>query len=323
MKRRTFLAATTLCASMPTVWSQPSNWPARPIQFTVGLAAGGGTDVVARAIASKLTQRTEWRTVVENKAGASGAIAARAVASAEPNGYTLLVGTIGTQIISPLLQKDAGFKPIEDFTPVSLIGATANILAVSPTIPAKSVETLVQYLKERPGSISYATTGLRTMAHLAGEMFQKMTGTSIVHVPYRGEAAAFPDLIAGRVQMIFASPVSLLPHLKSGSVTAIANSGGRRLSVLPDLPTFEEAGLKGYQADIWMGVFAPARTPPDVIRQLNSQIDGVIQSAEFRDQMSALGFVTIGGPPETMAATVASDLKKWSGVIKEAGVQPE
>lgn len=298
-------------------------WPTRPVKMLVPFAAGGTTDILARVVAAKLSEEFGQQFIVENKTGAGGNIAADAVAKADPDGYTLLVGTPGTHAINPFVFKNMPFDPLKDIAPVIIIARVPNLCSVTNALPVKSVAELIAYAKSKQGELFYGTPGLGSTAHVSTELFKSMTGVEMTHVPYKGSAPALTDLIAGRVHLMIDNLPAAQPFADSSSIRPLAVSTATRWPLLPDLPTIAEAGVPGYEAASWFTVAAPAKTPPEITARLNASIDKFLKTEDGIQRLRKLGADPVGGSPEDMQAYVAAETEKWGKVAKFAGIKPE
>jgi tripartite-type tricarboxylate transporter receptor subunit TctC len=296
------------------------DWPNRSIKMLVGFAPGGGTDVVARLIAQKLTESLGQPVIVENRAGATGTIAADAVAHSPPDGYTLLMGHVNSNAIAPMLFKKLNYDAIADFSPVTYVGYVPNILVVHPSVTAKTVPELIALAKAQPGKMTYASSGVGSTQHLAGEMFQILTGTQMIHIPYKGSGQAITDLIAGQVQMNFDTMPPVLPHIQGGRIRAIAISTPTRLSQLPDLPTFAEAGITGFDVTNWYGVFAPGKTPKAIVDRLSVEINKAMNDPATREKLVGIGTQLGGGTPADFESFLKTELTKYGKLAKDAKI---
>jgi tripartite-type tricarboxylate transporter receptor subunit TctC len=325
MHRRTFLlsAAAALVAAPGRLAAQQGSFPNRPITFVVPFAPGGGTDVITRLIADKLGEAIGQRVVVENRPGAAGAVANRAVISAPADGHTILMGTAGTQAASLALNPNLGFDTRSDLLSIAHVGATPNLLVVHPGVPARSVADFVALARAQPATIPYASSGTGTISHLSGALFERMAGIRLTHVPYRGAGPANNDLVAGQVQAMFDSPISLLPLVQGGRIRALAVTSAERLPALPDVPTMREAGFPDYLAEIWLGVFAPRNTPPEIARRLEAAILAATALPEIQTRMRQLGFEPRPASGQVMARALDEDLTRWTTTVREAGIKPE
>ena len=307
-----------LCASVVSAqWT-----PKMPIRVVVPFAPGGPTDITARHLAKKLTELLGQPVVVDNRAGANGMIGAELVAKSTPDGYTWLVATSSSMVVNPAMQK-LPYNVERDLVPVTQVSTVPFILAVHPAVPAKNVAELIQVAKARPGKLSYATSGIGAMSHLAMEQFKYMAGVNLVHVPYRGSAPAAYDLIAGQVQAAFNNLIPTLPHVKSGRLRALGVSSPARAPALPDVPTVAESGLPGYEAMQWYGVLLPAGVPKSMVTFLHKELIAVLQNPAVRARLMDEGGEVIGGTPQQYAAVIHNDLVKWTKLVKAAGIRAE
>ncbi|MCA3178139.1 MAG: tripartite tricarboxylate transporter substrate binding protein [Burkholderiaceae bacterium] len=323
--RRTLLAAALAAAglALPAAVSAQA-WPNKPIRLLVGFAPGGGTDIVARALAPKISDILGQQVVVENRAGAAGTIAADAVAKAAPDGYTLLAGHANSNAIAPHVLAKAPFDPIADFTPVTYIGYVPNILVVHPSVPAKSVEELIALAKARPGTMTYASSGVGSTQHLAGALFNQLSGTQMNHVPYKGSGAAIVDLLAGQVNANFDTMPPVLPHIREGKLRALAISTPKRLPQLADLPTFEEKGIRGFDVTNWYSVMGPKGLPADIVAKLDDAVRRAMADPEVRSKLDPQG-VQFGGPqtPAAFAEFIRAENAKYARMVKELNVRAD
>lgn len=299
-----------------------ADFPNKAVRMVTGSAPGGGSDTVARVIAEKLNERFGQPMLVDNRAGAGGTIGADIVAKAPPDGYTWLVATSSSMVVNPAMQK-LPYDVERDLVPVTQVSTVPFILAVHPAVPAKNVAELIQVAKARPGKLSYATSGIGAMSHLAMEQFKYMAGVNLVHVPYRGSAPAAYDLIAGQVQAAFNNLIPTLPHVKSGRLRALGVSSPARAPALPDVPTVAESGLPGYEAMQWYGVLLPAGVPKSMVTFLHKELITVLQNPAVRARLMDEGGEVIGGTPQQYAAVIHNDLVKWTKLVKAAGIRAE
>jgi tripartite-type tricarboxylate transporter receptor subunit TctC len=297
-------------------------WPSKPISLIVPFPAGGTTDVLARALADKLTQSLGQTVIVESKPGAGATLGADYVAKARPDGYTLLVGAVHHTIASSVYKK-LPYDFQKDFAPITTIALVPNVLVVNANTPAKNVAELVALIKAKPGQYNYGSNGNGTAQHLIGTQFENLTGTDLVHVPYKGSGPLATDLLGGQINMSFDTVTPVLQHIKSGKLRALAVTTARRSSALPDVPTLEEAGLKGFNIGTWFGVLAPAATPKDVLARLSTEMVKAIQSPEFRKRMEEIGAEPIGNSAEQMAVQIKSETEKFGKLVKDAKVTIE
>jgi tripartite-type tricarboxylate transporter receptor subunit TctC len=298
-----------------------SSYPDHPVRMIVPWPPGGGTDIFARAISQKLQQSLGQPFVVENRAGASGNIGASMVARADPDGYTIVLATI-TLATNPSLYKSLDFDATKDLAPITLIAGVPHMLVVNPSLPVQSVEQLIALAKQKPGKLSYSSAGVGSPFQIAAELFKQSAGVDILHVPYRGGAPAIADVIGDHVDMTFANLVAVLPLAKSGQVRALAVTSANRSSAAPDIPTMAEAGLPGYAFTSWFGVLAPAHTPPEIIKKLNSEILKALHSPDIAASLSAQGADLIASTPQEFQFFLKSETAKWARVIRAAGIKP-
>jgi tripartite-type tricarboxylate transporter receptor subunit TctC len=315
--------AATLALVLAAAPVSAQDYPAKPIRVIVPTAPGGMADILARHFAQKFGEKTNQPIIVENKTGAGGVIAADYVAKAAPDGYTLYVGFHATNAILPSLDPKLPYNAAKDFAPIIHMANLPNVLVVNSKVEAKSVKELVELARSKPGTLSYASQGIGSSGHIAGEQFRLLTKTDIVHVPYKGAAPALQDLIAGRVPMMFDIVPFALQHIRDGSVRGLAVAAPERLAVLPDIPTMAEAGYPGVQGGAWFALFAPAGTPPAVIDLLNKAGREAFNAPDVREKLEPRGVVLVLGSPAELGAWVAADTERWAKVIREAGIKLE
>ena len=319
IKRAFALAvAATLAAAASEASAQA--YPNRPVRILVPFPAGAGVDIVARMLGLPLTDLWGQATVVDNRPGAGGTIACELAAKSAPDGYTLLLGNISTFAMAPSLYKKVNYDPVQSFAPITLVNTSANVLVAHPSVPAATTQALIALAKSKPGQINYASAGSGTSPHLAAELFKSMAGVDLVHVPYKGSPQALTDLLGGQTQIMFASLVSALPHIRQARLRALGVTSLKRAAALPDLPAINEAGLRGYVVSVWMGIVAPAGTPPAIIAQLNRQIAALLQSPDIRERLAVQGLEAASNSPAEFRSYIASEVRKWAVVIKQAGV---
>lgn len=318
-----FAVHMTIGISSVIVGAQPSfaaDYPTRPIKIVVPFGAGGLTDIVARLVAERLSKDAGWTVIVENKTGAGGNIGAAEVARSKPDGYTLLMGSIGTNASNPFIYKRMPYDPKKDFAPITLAATGTLLLVVNPSLPIHSTRELIEYATKHPGQLSYGSGGMGASQHLAGELLKSMSGIDIQHVPYKGLAPAIPDLLAGRIGLTF-DMATALPYVKEGKLRAIAVANPKRSQALPDVPTIAESGVPGYAASAWYGFFAPAGTPKDIVQLLNGKISGILKQDDIRARLMAMGAEPAVSTPEQLASFVEEESEKWGKVLKGLNLQ--
>jgi tripartite-type tricarboxylate transporter receptor subunit TctC len=296
-----------------------ADYPTRPVTLIVAFTPGGPSDVLARILGKKLEALLKVPFVIENRPGAGGNIAAEMVAHADGDGYTLLMGNNSILATNAALYRKINFDPEKDFLPISLIGSQANILVVNPAVPARSMAELIALAQANPGRLNFASSGFGAAAHLAGELFNAEAHVDIVHVAYKGAAPALQDVIGGHVQMMFATAASVLGHVKSGAVRALAVTTLQRTAILPDVATIDELGIKGFDATTWHGLVAPARTPKEIIDTLYRATASALADAEVRKALSDLGVDIVGSSPAEFDAYIKSEIPKWTAIVKASG----
>ena len=321
-RRLLALAAGLTCSAALPLQAQPSAWPAKPIKLVVGYAAGGATDVIARIIAVKLGEQLGQSVIVDNRSGANSNVGAEIVARSPADGYTLYVYTIANTINASLYDK-LSYDPLKDFEPIGLIAKIANILVVNPKLPLKSVADYVQFAKESPNGITFASSGSGSSIHLSGEMFKMVAKLNMLHVPYRGSAPAVTDLLGGQVQSMFDNTPSALPHVRGGKLRAIAITSAQRSPLLPEVPTVAESGFPGFEVQSWFGLAAPAGTLRPVVDRLNSELGKVLTNPDVRQRLLNLAANPAPGTPEQMRSFAAAETKRWHDVVKLSGAKAE
>ncbi len=296
-------------------------YPERPIRLLIAQAAGGNADIIARALAEGLSERLGQIVVADNRPGASGIIATELAVRAAPDGYTILLvpSSFG---VNPAANRKLPYDQLRDLAPITLVASAPNVLVVGPALPIKSVADLIKAAKANPGKLTYGSSGNLGSPHLAGELFELMTGTDMVHVPYKGAASAMVDLIGGRISMSFASLPSAITHIRAGRLHPIAVTSEKRFPLTPDLPTMSESGLPGFETTAWQGLVAPARTPHAIIKRLNAESVQVINQPAMRDRMIQNGAAPVGSTPEELWDFARKQIEKWGKVIKAAGITP-
>jgi tripartite-type tricarboxylate transporter receptor subunit TctC len=295
-------------------------WPARPIRLIVPFTAGSSSDIVARIVAQKLGERLKQQVFVENRVGASGNLGSEAVARAEPDGYTMGLANASTHAVAPSLSSRLAYDPVRDFAPVSMLGSSPFVLSVFPGLPAKSVAELIGLARGKPHTLTYASAGPATLAHLSGALFEKMARIEMIHVPYRGTAQAALDLMEGRVDMQFGTIPPSIGNIRDGRLRALGITGAARNAALPDVPTIAESGLPGYESSLWQGYVMPGRTPPAIIAKANREVTAVLNDAGVRTALSEQGVEPEPGPPQALGDRMRADVSKWHDVIVSAGI---
>jgi tripartite-type tricarboxylate transporter receptor subunit TctC len=322
MKKLFRLTAALLTAAACQV-GLADTFPSKAVRLIVPFPPGGGTDILARPIAQKLSERWGQPVIVDNRGGAGGNIGTRAAAEAEPDGYTIILGVLGTHAVNQSLYANAGFDSTKDFAAITMVANTPNIVVVHPDVPVKSIEELVAYAKANPGKLNYATPGNGTPSHLATEIFKSMTGTELTHIPYKGSGPALTDMLGGQTQVWIANAPVVLPHIKTGKLRALATTSEKRPDIAPDVPTLSESVAPGYEADTWYGMFAPAKTPQPVLDTLHKDIVAVITSPEIREAFAAQGAEVVGNSSAEFTRKLHADVDKWRKVISDIKLRIE
>jgi tripartite-type tricarboxylate transporter receptor subunit TctC len=322
LQRAAVLLALSLNLSMSApACAQGAPWPARPIHFVVGFTAGGPSDVLARALGQKMAETLGQSIVVDNRPGAGGNTAAEVVAKSPADGYTWLLGNNSILSTNAALYSKLPFDPVRDFAPVGLVATQPNILVVNPGVPAQSVAELIALAKAKPGQLNFASSGAGAAAHLAGQLFKASAGIDIVHVPYKGAQPALTDLIAGQVQMMFATSASVLPYIRANRLRALGVTSPKRMAEMPTLPTMIEAGLPGFEAVTWHGIVVPAATPPAIVDRIHRDLVQALNTADIRAQFKILGVDAAPGTPQAFADYIKVETPKWSKVVRESGAR--
>jgi len=314
------MVVAALCCVFAFPASAQQDYPTKTVRIIVPFAPGGSTDIFARYIADKLAPALAQSVVVENRAGAGGNIGAEAVAHAAPDGYTLLMATTGVMAINNALYPNMTYEAAKDFEPVIFVASITNVLVVPPELPANSVRELIALAKEKPGALTFGSSGAGSSTHLSSELFKSMAGIDVLHVPYKGSSQALTDLIAGRISMIIDNMPGAISFIKAGRLRALGVTGSKRSPALPDVPTIAEAGLPGYESLSWSGIAVPAGTPKDVIARLNRDIAAILTQPDIRDKFAQAGADPIGGSPQQFADHIRIEREKWSKLIRERGI---
>lgn len=326
MSRSSFIihhsALVLLLLSVAALPATAQQYPARPIRLIVPSTPGGSVDTLARTIGPKLSERWGQQIVVENRSGAGGTIAADFTAKSAPDGYTLMLGTIASLGTNVSLQKKLPYDPVKDFVPVTLVATQNLMLLVHPSVPAKSVKELVRFARSQPGKLSFASAGNGTGSHLSGELFKQLAGVDIQHIPYKGVAPGMVDVISGQVAINFPSILTALPHVRSGRVRPLAVTGASRTRAAPELPTMQEAGIKGYESATWYGIVAPAGTPQEIVTKLSTEVAAILKQPDINERLSKEGADPVGSSPQEFGRFMQQEIEKWRKVIRAAGIQP-
>jgi len=297
-----------------------AQYPAKSVRMVIPFPPGGATDIVGRVVAQKLSERWGQPVVVENRPGAGGTIGSEAVAKSAPDGYTLLIATTSTHAVGPVLQK-LPYDALADFTPITLLAHSPNVLVVSPQLGAGSLTELIAAAKARPGSLSFASSGNGTITHLTGELFKLMAGLDLLHVPYKGTALSVPDISSNRVSMLFDNIVSAQPHIRTGNVKPLAVTTTKRAALMPELPTMAESGLPGFESSAWFGLFAPAGLPTDIRARVHEAAVAALNAPDAKERLVAAGADPAGESGEDFVRQIRADMARWSGVVKAANVK--
>ena len=320
MKRNLTAAILALAACAASHAAEPA-YPSKPVRLLVGFSPGGGTDVAARIVAKKVGEDWNQQVVVDNRAGAGGLLAFDLVAHANPDGYTLLAAS-PSFAIQPGISAHLPYDPIRDFAPITVASSAPYVLVLNPGVPANSVKELIALAKAKPGTLNYASGGVGSAQHLATELFALMAGVQVVHVPYKG-AVSVPDVIAGRVQMLFSGVPQALPHLQAGRLRALGVTTPKRSRTLPEVPTIAEAGVPGYDVTVWYGIFCTGRTPKPVLDKINAGFVKAIHSADVSQQLGAMGLEPVGNPSAEFSKSIKEEIARWANVAKRAGIRPQ
>lgn len=323
MKRALPVFAVSLLFALCVVGDQAhaQTYPSKSIRLIVPFPPGGPADILSRAIGQKLTDSWGQQVVVDNRAGAGGTIGSDLAAKGTPDGYTLLMGFVGTHAINPSLYSSLPYDNVKSFEPVSLVATATIILVLHPSLPPKSVKELIALAKSKPGELTFGSPGNGTPQHLAGELFNTMAGVKMTHVPFKGAVPAINDLLGGRISLIFSSAPPALPHVATGKLRALAVTSGKRSSVSPDLPTVAESGLPGFEVINWYGVLAPARTPKTIVEKLNAEIAKIMKMPDVKERLSSVGIEAFSSTPAQFAAFMKEETAKWAKVVKFSGAR--
>lgn len=314
-------AVITALATAAPALAQQDAFPTRAVRMIVPFPVAGATDILARVVAQKTGEQLGQQVVVDNRPGAGGTLGSRVAVSATPDGYTLLMGTTSTHAIGPHLYSKKPYDPLTDFTHVTQVATSPNVLLVAAQVPAQSIKELVALAKSQPGKLNFGSSGTGTQFHLSGELLKLLAGINIVHVPYKGTALVYPEMISGTIQILFDVPPVALPFIKQGRVRALGVSGRKRAAVLPDVPTIAEAGIAGYDADLWFGLFAPPKTRADRVTRVHREVVKALGSSEVRERFATLGADGIGNSPAAFSEFLATENAKWQKVVIASGAK--
>jgi tripartite-type tricarboxylate transporter receptor subunit TctC len=302
-------------------WSQ--SFPTKPVRFVVPFAPGGSTDTLARTLAQKLSDGLGQQVVIDNRTGANGNIGMEIVAKAPPDGHTIVLGYIANVAIGPSLYEKLPFDAVRDYEPITLLATSPNVLVAHPGVAATNLKDVIALAKAKPGSLNYASASVASVGHLTGELLNQLAGMRMVHVAYKGSGQAVTDLLGGHIQLMFSGFSSVMPHIKSGKLRALAQTGEKRSPALPDVPTIAESGFPKFEATAWYGVHAPEKTPKPIVSRLNAEFVKALKMQDVRDRLGALGFELVGSTPEYYGNYIKTETKKWAKVVKASGAKPE
>src|SRR6266851_1145702 len=319
--RLAFGLALAACAVGGESAAQGARYPDRPVKMLVGFSAGGGTDVVARILAQRMSEGLGQTVVVENRSGASGLIAGEAVAKSAPDGYTLMMGSQTTFAVAPTLYRKVSLDPARDFVGIAMAAVSPLVLVVNPAVPAHSVKDVIALAKAKPGTVIFGSGGLGTTPHMTGELFQAVAGIKLTHVAYRGEAPAINDLLGGQIPLMFANLSAVIGNVRAGQLRALAVTGAQRAAAAPEIPTVAEAGLPGFEAATWFALVAPAGTPRDILARLNAEVKRALVQGDVKQRYADLGMTADDSTPDGLDAYIKSEIAKWTKVIKDADIK--
>jgi tripartite-type tricarboxylate transporter receptor subunit TctC len=316
------LAAAALCAVAGSSVGAAA-WPERPLRFVIPFPAGGVSDIIGRSIAARLGDAFKQTVIVDNRVGAGGTIGADVVSKATPDGYTLLLGSLSTHAIAPHVFRKLPYDPVTGFAPIGTVVVAPNLVGASMKLDARSVKDVIALAKTKPGSLSYASSGIGAVFHLSGELFNLLAGIETVHVPFKGLAAAYPEVASGQIGLVYDSVISALPHIRAGRIRPLAMLGARRSALLPDVPTMAEAGVPGYDVTFWQALFAPAGTPAPIADRISATVNRSLMLPEVRDAFAAQGAEVFPGNPAQLAALLKNDIALMGKLVRQAKVQPD
>jgi tripartite-type tricarboxylate transporter receptor subunit TctC len=317
----TFVMAAAALAMAPVNVTTAQEWPTKPIKLIVPFPPGGGTDIISRVLANKLTETLKQGIVVENKPGAGGNIGVDLAAKSAPDGYTIVMGQTSNLAINPTLYAKLPYDPLKDLAPIALVADAPVVMVVATTSPLQSLDQIMAAAKAKPGTLTFASPGNGTVAHLTGEMLQRSSNVTFLHVPYKGSAPALTDLLGGRIDTFMASVPTALAQIKGGKLRAIAVSSRTRSPSLPETPTMDQAGISGFDANTWFGILAPAGTPQPILEKLNTAINAALKSTEVAEKIATEGGAPLGGTAETFATLMKTDLARWGEIVKASGAK--
>ena len=322
-RRQWLQLALVAAAAVFSTGAHAQTWPAKPIRLIVPFTPGGVTDTSGRLIAEQLSRRLGQQVVVDNKPGASGNIGTQMVAAAEPDGYTLLLGFDGTLVINPHVFPKVGFDTVKDFAPIGKIGDAVLILVAHPGVAAKSLKEVIALSRSQAGGLSYGTSGTGGTPHIAGELLKQRTGANLTHIPYKGGGQALTDVLGGNIPLVYTAIAGAIPHVKSGKLHAVAVSSARRAASLPDVPTFIENGVTDFEANSWVALLAPARTPKAIVDKLNAELNAVLNDPETREKLNGMGITATPGAADKFGDEMKRDLARYGAVVKAANIKAE
>lgn len=322
MNKSLISAAVMAAFVMPAAFAQnaAAPYPSKAVRMVVPFPPGGGNDILARTLGQRLSEVTGQQVVIDNRGGAGGALGATIAATANPDGYTLFLGSVGNLAQTPALKADLPYNPVRDFAPAALVAVSSFMLASNPSVPAKTVQELITLAKASPGKLTYASAGAGSSLHMAGELFKFATGTDLLHVPYKGSGPAMTDLISGRVQLVFSTMPPVLPQVKQGKLRAIAVTTLKRAAAAPDVPTIAESGVKGFNVSNWQGVLAPAKTPAPLVKKMNQDIIAALKLPGMTEALAVQGLEPAGGTPEEFGVLIKTEIAKYTQVVKAAKI---
>jgi len=323
VNRESFSRVLLLAAALLPAVAAGQEYPSRPVRFIVGFVPGGVADLMARSVGQKLSEAWGQQVITDNRPGAGGVLSMQITAKAAPDGYTLLMGSSTQFSITPALRPNLPYDPIRDYTPITRMAMTPVILTVQPSFPSRSLPELIQLAKAKPGQMNYGSTGYGGAPHIAAELLKRTASLDITHVPFKGGGEAVIALLGGHLQMSFGAVSTSLPHIKGGRMRALGVTSAKRLTATPDVPTFAESGLAGFEVEQWYGIFGPPAMPPSITRKLNQAIVRILEGDSLRKDFSGQGIEVVSSPPEALAAYVKSERARWGKVLKELGIQEQ